>query len=929
MSEYLYAYDFGTTVITNPPSNPSQVADWSNLTGADRLAPSGGTTATQSGTWSDPSIWDNGVPEDGANATIAAGATVQYDVTANPPLLDSVRVEGVLDLLDGWQMHVGRGLFLVTMTGLLKGGAPGARIGGRCLFGETGVDMDLVRDEDLLGTGLMSMGRLELFGHLRAPLFKTRDTVPSAATSHTFSDTTVPDDWQVGDRIVLDAKRFTARNSDDLDPRYETGWGSYTSASSRNGAGSFWDGDEAEEVVITAISPDRTTLSWDTPLVFEKGMPDDPAGGLIPWGSWKVSNLDRGIAFESAEPETRHRRGYIMSMNSDYELSGVMIREMGRTDKMLEHLDVTVDSVTANVNGRYPFHCHRGKGYPDEEGGTPQYGILDSVTVAHSPGWGLVNHDSVSAMTDCVVWRVQGAGIIGESGPEIYWCHGCHSVGHRGSMLSSKELYVPGTNGDGYWWTGRNGMMSHCSANAVEQALHYPTRTAKVHPFEQGTPAGDAAYLEHYAVKGALLTPEIYTKAFSRVPVTVVNIQGVENFEASACYTLMEVHKASSEQFHDIRSVFRGVHGWNNHEGIDWQYVGRYSLIDAQFHSGKNNAVGDALWQYHHDLTGIVIGKNSLDVTLVRPEMIDAEYGLEVWPHAESTFALHHRNATGEDIDEAFGMRTVVEPTFRGNDDDYREFLTGARDPIDYANAAPVLTTHTEAEVSAGIANAGSLLVTQNAIPTVTTSFAKIELNATKRDELGEITFLYPSVTGAHRDLIGVSGNPLGIGIVEPYIDNHKAEYMMRRYGYWQVNGQNAVVWGEWSSSRYTGHRNRFRMVAYLEAGYNLGSYTDNGPLDLAATDLVRDDVVLPTITITERDRFSLEALSQTLPAGMEVDGLTWPKHGVAHGGIWQRGLVYAPPPRWIGTDEIELNLIDRATMTFQRAVQPIEVVAA
>ena len=342
-------------------------------------------TANQSGQWTDPTTWDLGVPTQGAKVFIPQGTEVVIDQIISERI-KTIRLEGSLIFSSSNITE----LKVETIVGgvnseLLIGSSISpiaSSLNAKILFIDEG-PLDLQSDEGQFGKGLISLGKVEMFG-LEKLTWTSLAVYPNAGDeSLTLSEN--PFGWEIGDEIVIAATQLGDPESD-------------------------------EKRQITSIN--GNTIGLDTPLNIDHIPP--PGQNL----NVHVANLSRNVVLES-ENESIDRRAHIMFMHSlNVSLEYVRMFKLGRTDKRVQVDDWYFPNLVAdeyvfgnrtNIRGRYSCHFHRGGVNPN----TTTAALIKGCVVENDPGWAYVNHSSNVDFIDNVSYDVVGGAFQTESGDEI------------------------------------------------------------------------------------------------------------------------------------------------------------------------------------------------------------------------------------------------------------------------------------------------------------------------------------------------------------------------------------------------------------------------------------------------------------------------------------------------------------------------------
>lgn len=336
-------------------------------------------TALTSGRWADPTTWADGrIPIAGAHVLIASGVTVTLDHVDTIPI-HTLRVDGTLRFDATTNTGLLVDTIVITPTGTLQIGTADQPVAGNVTAKITFADLgpiDRTWDPLAFSRGLVSHGTVSIYGADKTD-FLELSKVPLRGNTQ-LSLSSVPTNWQVGDKLVL--------------------------------TGTNPNANEDEQLTILGISGNTVTVS---PLQFDHRAPET---GL----SVYVANLTRNVIFESQNTSDLDHRGHVMFMHSPkVEVHNAGFYGLGRTDKSqlindskLDDTGHLVDGTGTNQRGRYPVHFHR-------TGTTNAPTHIDGSVVLDSPGWGFVNHSSNAIMQDNVAFNITGASFVTEAGDEI------------------------------------------------------------------------------------------------------------------------------------------------------------------------------------------------------------------------------------------------------------------------------------------------------------------------------------------------------------------------------------------------------------------------------------------------------------------------------------------------------------------------------
>jgi len=328
-------------------------------------------TATGSGNWTDPDVWDNGVPDADARVHIPSGTAVTLADTTDR--LHWLRVDGTYRVDPGSDSHLRVETVVTTEASRFEVGTAESRVGPDVTATTTFLDrgpIDTDYDPGRRSRGLLTVGEVAIHGTEKTEWTELA-AFPTSGDDR-LELASAPEGWQPGDRVVV---------------------------------APVDDPDTDEVKAVTGI--DGSTVSMASGLDHDHVPPKDD----LPV---HVANLSRSVRFQSESTDVP-RRGHLMFMTSE----GVVVEnaglyDLGRTDKSKPFTNPHIDDPAGtNPKARYALHFHvtgadRSK-EPHEVRG---------CAVDGSPGWGFVNHHSYAHITDCVSYDVLGAGFVTEAGDE-------------------------------------------------------------------------------------------------------------------------------------------------------------------------------------------------------------------------------------------------------------------------------------------------------------------------------------------------------------------------------------------------------------------------------------------------------------------------------------------------------------------------------
>ena len=387
--------------------------------GVMKLAPAEGAshTVVVSGDWSDSSVWQNGtLPTDGADVYIPAGLILTVDgIIAET--LHTIRIDGTLRFNTDVDTEIRVDTVLGSVDSRFEMGTANTPIAdgvtARVTVADTG-EIDRAWDPFGFSRGVLLQGSSSIHGAAMTS-WATLNTAPLAGDT-TLTLTTVPDNWKVGDSLVI--------------------------------AGT--DADTTGDETVTISGLNGTLVSLDQTLQRDH---------LPPRAEFQihVANTTRNAVIESENPAL-DRRGHVMFMhNRDVSVAFGGFYELGRSNKMEAPNDAELDEngllregTGTNVVGRYSVHFHRN----GVQAGDGPATVTGSAIVG-SPGWGFVNHSSYVEITDNVAHNVSGAAFVTEAGDEIGSFIGNLSIRTHGTGDHPTERADDfGHAGDGFWFQG-------------------------------------------------------------------------------------------------------------------------------------------------------------------------------------------------------------------------------------------------------------------------------------------------------------------------------------------------------------------------------------------------------------------------------------------------------------------------------------------
>ncbi|MDJ1008355.1 MAG: cadherin-like domain-containing protein [Paracoccaceae bacterium] len=426
------------------PGDEARLAE--HLQFLDIAKPSEAThIAVQDGAWSDPATWADGiVPGDEAKVFIPQGMSVDYDIeVGDAPRLDWVRLDGTLDFEPEFDTQMIVDTIVAAPSSTLLIGTEDDPVTGSVdivFRSDTASIEERDWDPGQFSKGLVAHGTSRVYGEEKAEFVKLDDAM---AGDDVLTLREVPENWQVGDRLVLAGTNFDKDGSNEDNTKYQDEVLEITAI----------DGDE-----IRFINRSNDAVDGQTTLAYDHARPE----GHEERTDIYVANMDRNVTFRSEDGVDTEieQRGHVMFMhNDDVEVHNAGFEGLGRTDK-----NEQIDDDGSNVRGRYALHYH--KTGDDDLTGKPAE--AEGNAVWGSPGWGIVHHDSHLNVTDNVVFDVTGSGIVAEDGTEIgTWENNLvmKTTGHDKGGMGADDLDTTnddarnrnfdfGFAGEAYWQQG-------------------------------------------------------------------------------------------------------------------------------------------------------------------------------------------------------------------------------------------------------------------------------------------------------------------------------------------------------------------------------------------------------------------------------------------------------------------------------------------
>ena len=408
--------------------------------------------SARSGAWSDPGTWKPArTPQPGERVHVAAGTRVTYDVMGTAPLR-CVGVDGTLGFKPDADTELIVSDLLVRQSGSLEIGTEDAPIaaGHRATVVIADRPIDVERDPEQFGTGLIVLGRVRMHGSPKTRAF-LRTTGELRAGQTTLPVETGSAGWEQGDRLIIPDSRYLG--------------------SSQRAAG--FDGIE----VVTLAQAGSERLSVSTPLRHAHPGARDADGKLEFFPH--IGNLTRNVVIRSQNPAGT--RGHTLFVSrADVDIRYASFQHLGRTTARPLHL-TRFDGSRAvefgrNQIGRYAVHFHHLFGPRTTPANGYQYTFVGNA-IEDATKWGITIHNThYGLVRDNVLFGTRGAAIMTEDGSESFnviernFVVKVEGDGNRGDGGAESVPPDLGREGSGIWLRGPN---NHVRDNVVANATMY------------------------------------------------------------------------------------------------------------------------------------------------------------------------------------------------------------------------------------------------------------------------------------------------------------------------------------------------------------------------------------------------------------------------------------------------------------------------
>jgi Ca2+-binding RTX toxin-like protein len=331
--------------------------------------------------------------------------------------------------------------------------------------------------------------------------------------------------------------------------------------------------------------------------------------------------------------------------------------DLGRTDESI------ATGTASNPTGRYPFHFHDIGTDPDSP---PN--MVQGISVAGSPGWGIVQHSTDATIMDSIVYDTVGAGIVSEAGDETgMWMRNLvtsvagtkmdeHLVGVEGAAFENQSRVII--------------QQGNIAANAV---IGWNWFGVEEFPEDADNPSApnDGIHRAMFDRSQVPFDPSPFDVALDHEepPITDFN----DNISIANDVGLRVFHRQFSDDT-DTMSVFRNFTIWGGQDAVALDnYASNYEFIDS-------------VWQGSG--TGFAIMRKTSSVVFNNVDMHDFDTGYRSWGVNHEVVLIDtefHDVAKEFDLDDL--LRNVSSSSVRSDLISYYKNSHG----IDYTNPMPLI----------------------------------------------------------------------------------------------------------------------------------------------------------------------------------------------------------------------------------------------
>lgn len=422
-----------------PPPLPSNEPDWIELGRGDRFRnPAKNPTALVTGTIDASQLVLFMVGEN--KIVVQSGGVLVWN-TVKDTVIDTIKINagGTLRFRTDINTRLVVKNLIVMPGGTLEVGTafdpikPGVK--AEIHFADT--PLDLVRDPEQYGNGLIALGKVTMHGVVKADTFLRLTAEPKVGQA-ILTLAQPASDWALLDRLILpDTRHLKAGET----------WSKYVPQ---------W-----ETATIQGISADGKSITLSAPLKFDHigARNGDNVLEFLP----HVGNLSRNVVVRS-QNASGVRGHCLFGGRADVDIRYIQFGGLGRTKaapiyNTTYNTDGSVRTVGTNQIGRYPIHFHHLMGPATTPANGYQYTFVgNAVTCPLDPmpfKWGIVLHDShYGLIQGNVLFNWGGACLVTEDGSESYnVIEKNFAVAARGN---SNPRYNDGLDGSLFWFAGYN-----------------------------------------------------------------------------------------------------------------------------------------------------------------------------------------------------------------------------------------------------------------------------------------------------------------------------------------------------------------------------------------------------------------------------------------------------------------------------------------
>jgi len=493
-------------------------------------------------------------------------------------------------------------------------------------------------DPEQLSLGLVAQGAVDIQGqektaHVKLiadPFDADADDQPITLLADGSIQVTLsalPDNWQIGDEVVLTSPKLSARPGRDEDSDKEL-FDFQTTIVSIDGQNVVVEG--GADIANFALDPIahqgiQLTLGNLSRSVTFRSDADEFRSTYWAGGEGLDATYQKdqfGSIGEATTETTVAELGHIMIMHqSGAQILNAEMVNLGRTDKsgliddfqastelgsggeragedipylLRDEGNLSADAENIlNMRGRYAVHLHQTEGSEDVTDDT----VLSGNVVKGGAGWGFVQHGSEAYLFNNIAYDVYGAGFVAETGDETGIWAGNLAVHMDGAAEEFKGLdeHLVKTNdvardGEGFWMEGRAiALFGNTAANVTGDAFAFESFGSDQVPI-------DSAVFDYYQIAFDQYQAELAELGYA--PSAFDGLSDIhaadgalghnafapirffednEAFAASrAALSIVNTNIHGQRKFNDAWSVIDGFTSVNSHTGVFQLYASKY-----------------------------------------------------------------------------------------------------------------------------------------------------------------------------------------------------------------------------------------------------------------------------------------------------------------------------------------------------------------